>query len=160
MEQADHQIRVLFFTDNLHPFACRLFHIVETQSFPQIFGEPCRDGRGNHSQYHDLHAITFQHFVRNQMGLSCRCIYDVGTQHWEVTSGDQRSKTARPVSTSWLPMLPASYYVIHHFRSKDGETPYLYNYSNRQWAVPAKYRRYPAISDSPYIVRALFCTKE
>ena len=54
-------------SDNLHPFACRLFHIVETQAFPQIFRKPCRDGRSNHTQYHDLHAITFQHLIRSQM---------------------------------------------------------------------------------------------
>ena len=121
MEQADHQIRVLFFTDNLHPFACRLFHIIETQSFPQIFREPCRDGRGNHSQYHDLHALTFQHFVRSQMGLSRRCIYDVGTQHWEVTSGDPTVENG----TSRFHVMVTHVagiilHIIHHFRAKMG----------------------------------------
>ena len=36
MEHTDNQIRLFLLTDNLHPFAGSLLHIVETQPFPQI----------------------------------------------------------------------------------------------------------------------------
>ena len=119
MKQSDHQIRILFFTDNLHPFACRLFHIVETQAFPQIFRKPCRDGRSNHTQYHNLHAITFQHLIRSQMGFSRRRINDVGTQHREVTSG---YPTVEHSTSRFHIMVPhitgIIFHEIHHFRTK------------------------------------------
>ena len=121
MKQADHQIRVLFFTDNLHPFARRLLHIVETQSFPQIFGEPCRDGRGNHSQYYDLHAITLQHFIWSQMGLSRRRIYDVGPQYREVTSRDPTVENGTPRFHIMVTHVAGIIlHIVHHFRAKMG----------------------------------------
>ena len=119
MKQSDHYIGILFFMDNLHPFACRLFHIVETQPFPQIFRKPCRDGRSNHTQYHNLHAITFQHLIRSQMGLSRRRINDVGTQHREVTSGYPTVEHGTPRFHIMVSHIAGIiFHIIHHFRTK------------------------------------------
>ena len=79
MEQADHQVRILFFTDDLHPFACSLLHVVETQSLPQILREPCGDGRGDHSKDYDFHSVTFHDLIRRKMRFSGRCIDDISS---------------------------------------------------------------------------------
>ena len=79
MEQADHQVRILFFTDDLHPFVCSLLHVVETQSLPQVLREPCRDSRGDHSKDYDFHSVTFHDLIRRKMRFSGRYIDDISS---------------------------------------------------------------------------------
>ena len=85
MEQPYNYIRFLFFLYNLHPPACTRFHFFKMQSAPQLFGQPRRDSRCNHAQNSNLHSLALYYFIRLQVRLPGGIIYDVCTQHGEIT---------------------------------------------------------------------------
>lgn len=80
----------------------------QTESPPQILGEPHRNGGRYHAENGNLHSVALQHLVGPEVGFARSGIDDVGAQHRSTAVARPTVETARPVSTSWLPILAAS----------------------------------------------------
>ena len=89
------------------------------QSLPQIFGKPCRNSRGNHSQDNYFHTVTPQYLVRWQIRFSGRRIYDVRSQYREITSPDPTVEhTASGFHIMITHISGIIFHVVHHLRTK------------------------------------------
>ena len=87
MEQAYHQVRVLLFVDDFHPFFGGGLQLLETQSGSQSVGHPSDDVRREQSQHSNLEAVAFQYNIRSEIRLAGRLVDDIGANHGHFQLG-------------------------------------------------------------------------
>ena len=81
VEQAYHQVGMLFLLDELHPFVGGGFELIETQSRTQSVGYPCDYIGCQQTEHGNLIAIALEHFIRCEIRLACGFVDDIGGQH-------------------------------------------------------------------------------
>ena len=82
MEKTNNNIRILILFEVIYPIFCTTYHILESKSLPDIFLQPVRYSRCNHTQYSNLHTITFYDLVWWKIRLISFIIDNISTKHW------------------------------------------------------------------------------
>ena len=84
MEETDYNIRVFLLLQLLHPVLGRSHHVFKAETAPEVFCQPVRDGRSEHTEDGNLHTLTVEDDIRfdvRSLGLG---VDDVGTDHRTV----------------------------------------------------------------------------
>ena len=64
MQQANHEVRILFLSHNLHPSFGTLTDVLKTQSLPDFLWNPVGNGRGDETNHSNLQSLAVKHLVR------------------------------------------------------------------------------------------------
>ena len=116
-----HNIRILLFAHRLHPFASRLLDVVESESSPQVFRQPCRDCRRKKTNYRHLHAVAVENRVGWKIRFSRSRVDNVCAENRKIALADPTvvdRMASLHVVVSHVTRIVAQ--IVHHRRRHKG----------------------------------------